>query len=172
MDIGTKIFIKDTDFGCMGCKKRVGVITHKKANHGLLDNQRGYNVELDDGIVWRINKDASVEILAKPFNKDLLKPGVVVERANHTFAIIIGDTIYSRIGHIKISDYNENIELDHVHSLDIINVYKPTGDGNISKILDGKCLELIASRPEDVKEMTLDQVCKELGYRIKIVEED
>ena len=146
------------------------------------NDENGYNVELEEfypmesgkSKVWRINPDAEVEILESVFGKHLLRDGVIVKRRNNTYAIVIGDYLYSKMGHILLSDYETNLTCppSPTKDLDIMVIYKATGYGNIFDILDGNSLEVIAERPEEVKEMTLDQICKELGYNVKIVKED
>lgn len=174
MKVGTKILIKKTCDGCRGAEGRRGVVTDKEAERGLLDFKPGYNVKLDNGRVWRINPDAKVEVLEPVFGKHLLCDGVIVKRRDDTYAIVIGDYLYSKGGHILLSDYNDDLINQNSISdvFDIMAICKPIGKGSIIDIFNGILLDLVAERPEEVKEMTLDQICKELGYNVKIVKED
>ena len=174
MKIGTRILIKKTARGCAGAERCKGVVTEKQCTDGLLDADPGYNVELDNGEIWRINVDAEVEILNNEFGKHLLKDGRVVKRNNGTFAIVIGNQTYSRMGHCLLTQYNDNLNCHCCmdNTLDIIAIYEPSGQGDINDILDGKYLNLIAEHPVEVREMTLTEICKELGYNVKIVKED
>lgn len=63
MDIGTRILIKKTGFGCHGAEGKIGVVTDGKNNHGLYETDPGYNVAVSNGEIWRINNSAEVKIL-------------------------------------------------------------------------------------------------------------
>lgn len=173
MKVGTRIFIKETGYGCKGAEGSIGVVTDKEAPNGLLSLHNGYNVELENGNVWRINPDAKVDVLEPVFGKHLLRDGVVVKRRNDTYAIVIGDYLYSKMGHTLLSDYDDDLinQIAYTKDLDIMAICKPIGKGSIIDIFNGILLGLIAERPEEVKEMTLAEVCKELGYNVKIVKE-
>lgn len=173
-NVGTRILIKKTKVGCKGAEHREGVITDKPSNNGLYAWDPGYNVELNNGSVWRINPDAKIEILS-PFGKHLLRDGVIVRRRDDTYAIVIGNNTHSIKGFIRLFDYNDDLtmRLDQP-DYDIMAIYTPGGFGSIKDLFKGEYLELIAERPEvkeEVKEMTLEEICKELGYNVKIVKE-
>lgn len=172
MNVGTKILIKKTCRGCWGAERKVGIVTNKPHYSGLHESKPGYNVELENGVVWRINPDAEVEILEIEFDKHLLRDGVIVKRKGGSYAIVSGDHTYSKTEFYCLNNYFENLKSKHVSELDIVAIYEPTGTGTINNILDGQYLRLIAERPEEVREMTLDEICKELGYNVKIVKED
>lgn len=174
MKVGTRIFIKETGYGCKGAERYSGVITTEHSTDGLLAKDPGFNVKLDDGRVWRINPDAKVDVLEPIFGKHLLRDGVVVKRRNDTYAIVIGDYLYSKMGHTLLSDYDDDLinQIAYSKDLDIMAICKPIGKGSIIDIFNGNLLDLIAERPEEVKEMTLAEICKELGYNVKIVKED
>ncbi len=105
------------------------------------------------------------------FGKHLLRDGVIVKRKNDTYAIVIGNSMHSKKGFINLSDYDDDLKNKIDPSeFDIMAIYTPDGSGSIRDIINGEYLELIAERPE-VKEMTLEQICKELGYNVKIVKE-
>ena len=63
MDIGTRLLIETTVFGCRGAEGKIGVVTDGKNNHGLWETDPGYNVAVSNGGIWRINNDAKVKIL-------------------------------------------------------------------------------------------------------------
>lgn len=107
------------------------------------------------------------------FGKHLLRDGVIVRRRDDTYAIVIGDYFHSKTGYSCLSSYDDSLYCKEcIHDeLDIMAIYKPIGRGSIDSILDGKYLMLISERPAEVKEMTLEEICKELGYNVKIVKE-
>lgn len=130
-----------------------------------------YRIEEDDER-WNWTKEMFEPVPS--FGKHLLRDGVIVKRRDGSYAIVMGDNIYSKKGNMNLCSYNETLEdscFPKIADLDIMAIYRPVGYGSITEILDGKCLELIAERPE-VKEMTLEEICKELGYDVKIVKEE
>ena len=62
MEVGTIVEILEPGKGCLGARFRAGTVTDKKANHGLLSDQPGYNVDIGGGQIWRINENARVKI--------------------------------------------------------------------------------------------------------------
>jgi hypothetical protein len=107
------------------------------------------------------------------FGKHLLRDGVIVKRRNDTYAIVIGDNTYSGKGFICLDEYYDDLSNRFDPSnFDIMAIYTPDGHCSIYDLLKGEYLELIAERPEEVKEMTLEEICKELGYNVKIVKEE
>lgn len=73
MRIGTKIEIIETRDGCRGAQGKIGVVTDRKNNMGLLENAPGYNVETSNGQIWRINPNAKVNILSRDDHLDTLR---------------------------------------------------------------------------------------------------
>jgi hypothetical protein len=73
--LGTKIRIIDAGLGATGCNRCIGIVTDEESSNGLLEHDEGYNVKIiksdnsyiskliRDGYVWRIHKDAEIEIL-------------------------------------------------------------------------------------------------------------
>lgn len=60
--IGTKIKIIKTCNGCLGAEGKIGIVTNKRHICGLFESDPGYNVECENGSIWRINLDAKIEI--------------------------------------------------------------------------------------------------------------
>lgn len=69
---------------------------------------------------------------------------------------------------ISIDDYNSDLTIENAPHLDIMKVYSCSRYASCSLHCDRCDRDLIWER-EEVKEMTLEQVEKELGYKIKIV---
>ena len=63
----------------------------------------------------------------------------------------------------ELSSFNMNLTKDHTPGLDIVEVYK----GSISSPFQKT--DLIWKRAKVVEELTLSEVCKELGRDVKIV---
>jgi hypothetical protein len=86
MTVGTRIKIITTTSGCYGAEGMVGVVTSKHHTDGLLSDDPGYNVLVDNGRVWRINNDAKVEVLSTKMPK--LKVGMFgVTKAGKLFVV-------------------------------------------------------------------------------------
>ena len=172
MKVGTKILIKETDFGCKGVEGKIGVVTNEPSHNGLLSFKPGYNVALKNGRVWRINPDAEVEVLEPVFGKHLLRDGVIVKCRNNYLYIVLGERLIGPDGWLRVSDYDNDLKIRQCDpEWDIVTIYRPDMPYNIKSLFDMDYLKLIAERPEEVKEMTLAEVCKELGYNVKIVKE-
>lgn len=61
--VGDKIKIVRATFGCCGAEGKIGVITNKHATCGLVGFKDGFNVDCDDGHVWRIVFESECELL-------------------------------------------------------------------------------------------------------------
>ena len=61
--VGDKIKIVRATFGCCGAEGKIGVITNKHPTYGLVDFKDGFNVDCDDGYVWRIGLESECELL-------------------------------------------------------------------------------------------------------------
>jgi hypothetical protein len=104
-----------------------------------------------------------------------LKNGMVVEYSigldDDKFAMVVNDRLISLNGFMKLKKYNEDLSCETNNDFDIIAVYEVDGYGNgLIDLLKGKGLKKLLQR-EEVKEMTLSQISKELGYDIKVVKE-
>lgn len=132
-----------------------------------------YQLEEDcEGYIW--TKEMFEPVPA--FGKHLLRDGVIVKRRDNTYAIVIGNNTHSIKGFIRLFEYNNDLTMKlYQPDYDIMAIYTPEGFGSIKDLFKGEYLELIAERPEvkeEVKEMTLEEICKELGYNVKIVKEE
>ena len=110
-----------------------------------------------------------------------LKDGMVVENRDGNFYLIRtnfnGNKILSgNVAWNLLSNFDEDLKNKVDSSLDIVKVYLPNGGcGNVLNVVFNKdYLTCIWERKEEdeVVEMTLSQVCKELGKNIKIIKED
>lgn len=63
LKIGDKIEIIRTKNGCKGAEGKVGIVTNRISNNGLFKSDEGFNVEVEQNVIWRINPDAKIEVL-------------------------------------------------------------------------------------------------------------
>ncbi len=128
---------------------------------------------------WR---DEELELVeSKQFTKSDLKDGMVVENRDGERGIYLNGRLYHMDGFNDI-DSNWDDELKFCERrfhrqdkhLDIVRVYavRPCAYGGVEALLsDTDNLELIWERKEEPehKEMTVEEIEKELGYKIKVV---
>ena len=68
--IGTKIRIIDGGYGALCANGRIGIVTVKVSQEGLLHSNKGYNVDCGD-CVYRIRPDAKIEIIDEKTSEGL-----------------------------------------------------------------------------------------------------
>jgi hypothetical protein len=61
--VGDKIKIIKGTIGCFGAEGEIGIVTNKERSNGLNELKKGFNVECDDGKIWRIGFDSVCELL-------------------------------------------------------------------------------------------------------------
>lgn len=61
--VGDKIKIIKGTSGCFGAGGKIGIVTDKRSNNGLFSGAEGFNVECNDGTIWRIGFDSVCELL-------------------------------------------------------------------------------------------------------------
>ena len=113
--------------------------------------------------------------LFEPAAKDLLKPGSVVEIRTGEKYLYLNDVFLSENGGmclnaLGLEEYTDDL-LDNdgngICKYDIQKIYRTSGR-KMRDLFTDKYLTLVWKR-EEPKEMTLEEVEKELGYPIKIV---
>lgn len=106
-------------------------------------------------------------------NVPQLKDGMVVEVRNGALYLIrtnCNDLILSNeLGFLYGSSYNDNLEVYGDKQFDIMTVYNSQGC-SLTNCFAPRHLKLLWKR-EEVEEMTLDEICKALGKKIKIKED-
>lgn len=105
--------------------------------------------------------------------KDLIKSGTVVKVRNGMKYICINGIFMSESGFTCLTDVN-NLNEDlyfktQGKDFEIIEIYK-TYASILSNLFDDEYLELVWKRPER-RELTIEEIEKELGYSIKIIKE-
>ena len=105
-----------------------------------------------------------------------LKAGMIVELLDGSKWLVIKQynselLLISNEGYDLIKYYDENLNNIEVPSCGICKVYIPKGPRYFDGFIDDENLDLLWER-DDVpkKQMTLDDIEKELGYKVEIIE--
>ena len=131
-----------------------------------------YLIDIDHGFsAWN---DKMLEPMS--FTKSDLKDGMVVEQRDGDRLMVLGSRILTGTGYNRLSDFNDElIETRHNNrEYDIVKVYKVIDTDTIyrfDRIFEDRHLELIWERKEEpkYKEMTVEEIEKELGYKVKVI---
>ena len=133
---------------------------------------RGVSME-EDGQEWYWSGRMISEKIS--FTKSELKPCMLVQFRNGDLRIVAkanGDLIFVDPNTGKVGEesyYSDTLENMSSCERDIVAVYGYKKLYVDALVCDTKHRDLIWEREEKVEEMTLEQVCKELGKTIKIV---
>lgn len=110
------------------------------------------------------------------FTKADLKTGMVVELADGERMIVINDSIVGINGWMPLYKYDENLKESTYHDLDINKVWEQRSFVSFIQMFHTDWLDedrfghkLYDRNDPVVEEMTLEQVCEELGRTIKII---
>lgn len=169
--VGDKVRVSEC-YDDLGDKSGVGVIAQVDEH----DTCMPYLVFLNDGNQWWCSEYKLK--LIPPTPKEMLKPGMVVEHANgrltmvfenrnNELLFITDDGSYCRLIHYN-DDLDDLVDVT-TNQWDINKIYGLASrfcDLNEISITDRSLLWERSKQPE---EMTLEQVCEELGREIKIV---
>lgn len=134
----------------------------------IYDERMIYDIEEDCGWSW------SEEMFESVCPKNLLEPGTVVKTRDGDKYININGILMRKSGGswlCRLEDVNDDLvrEKHKNKDMEIIEIYKTDGH-TISELFDDDNLTLVWKR-EEVKEITLSEIEKELGYKVKIVKE-
>ena len=106
------------------------------------------------------------------FTKSDLKDGMIVEYRRGWMELVLGGKTVDGSGSHSLCNFDDELINKDSRDSDIMRVYS-INDGitNIDCIFDRACLTLIWERKEEPKpkEMTVEEIEKELGYKIKVV---
>ena len=112
----------------------------------------------------------------KQFTKADLKTGMVVEIRGGGRYLVIGNRMVNEDDHLLLGDYREDLtDGDDMTDFDIVKVYEINSDYlyDIEDVLLHSSLNLIWERKEEVvKEMSVEEIEKELGYKVKVVNKE
>ena len=157
--------------------KEIGkILTIQNVNHMGLDcyPRKGINYyAFDDGETDYIFYEDELELA--PFTKSDLKDGMVVELRKGRKALFLNNTFMTECNTwLSLKDYNENLTYSSQNSTnspyDICKVFNSEAV-IIDDIFKNNKLNLIWERPkeEPTKKMTVEEIEKELGYKVEIV---
>lgn len=131
--------------------------------------------QLDDGYIY---SEEMLELVSVGFTKADLKDGMVVETREPTHVsryLVLGEHFIQERGTLDLCFYNDDLTRNDRCGTkndvyEIVKVYKAIAI-DLHDIFKDACLELIWERPEEEshKEMTVEEIEKELGYKIKVV---
>lgn len=122
----------------------------------------GYRLKEDDG-EWHWSED-TMEGLKKPSKEELLKMpiGTIIktDREHNNVFVKVGENEFCNndVGHVEDYNINEDLSLNYFKGK-IIEIQEPT-------------YVTIYKADEAIKEMTIAEMEKELGYPIKVIKED
>jgi hypothetical protein len=127
----------------------------------------------EDGGEWFWTDEMFESNVINCFTKADLKDGMVVEYRDGDRRMVMGNKFISDFGFAFLHNFTNTLEGKCFDSMTIDKIYKSS-----SHTLDGYFknynLTLIWKRPteEPIKEMTVAEIEKELGYKVKIKSED
>lgn len=109
------------------------------------------------------------ELELVPFTKSDLKDGMVVEYRNGIRYLVLGDKLIGEFTWASLKHIREDL-LSNSGVLTIDKVYT-TSAYRLGQLFNDKFLTLIWERPkeEPAKKMTVEEIEKELGYKVEIV---
>lgn len=113
------------------------------------------------------------DFMNKKFTKADLKDGMVVEFANGHKAIVIGNRFIGKGCFSMLNNWSDTLEHCNSPFKFITKVYTSRAI-SLTTYLENHNLTLIWERPKEdpVKEMTVAEIEKALGYKVKIVFEE
>lgn len=125
-----------------------------------------YNIEPTE-FWWRED-----ELELAPFTKSDLKDGMVVEYRNGVRRMVLDDKLIGYDGHLPMNSLRDDLCYDAVSVVksqyDVVKVYKSSAN-IFNSYFEDYYLTLIWERPKSAKKMTVEEIEKELGYKVEIV---
>lgn len=120
--------------------------------------------------------DTELKLVEAEFIKADLKDGMVVEYRDSSRRMVLGDKLFGHNLSSSLDNFTDTLEPFDSHLSNMITidkVYKSKGV-TLEEYFITKNLTLIWERPkeEPVKEMTVTEIEKELGYKIKVIGEE
>jgi hypothetical protein len=110
----------------------------------------------------------------KEFTKSDLKTGMFVKQREGMYMLVLEDRAVGNTGFTLLSDVRHNLLASAYKHLDIVAVYKASGDGVMTDYMEGNELTLIWERTEQTpaqKEMEVLQTkMDELQEQMKVVQ--
>lgn len=172
--VGDKVKVKDKNIkfsdSYRGC---TGVINMFDES---ITGKEGYRIVFDghDGLdrwVWFDEELVLVEHAT--FTKSDLKDGMVVEYHYGDRELVFGSRSINGSGWHNLEDYTEDLTEDKYHfahhAIDKVYEVDNTRITNLNDVFNDRFLTLIWERKPDYKEMTVEEIEKELGYKVKVI---
>lgn len=127
-----------------------------------------YGVENACG--WIVYEDEITLVEHAPLTKSDLKDGMVIENREGTILLLVGDVLMNSNQYMWSTTIKDDLTHKIFRDLDIVKVYTTSGN-TFSTVLNESNLTLIWERKEEPshKEMTVEEIEKELGYKIKVI---
>lgn len=150
-------------------------LTIKSVNPNPINRDPHYGVEGKSVVVY----EEELELVESGFTKADLKDGMILEKRNGDRGIYIRGVLHCKVGFNDIeSNWDDELKnIDGIcigQDIDIVKVYevKSRAGGSVEGLLTStNNLTLIWERKEEpeYKEMTVEEIEKELGYKVKVV---
>lgn len=122
--------------------------------------------------VWFEDELELVEEKEKPFTKADLRDGMVVEYKDGNRRLVVGDAFIGRNSYTLIAEFTDDLKCHNgFPMMEIVKVYTSSHKG-FDKIFKDLYLTLIWERKDEAKEMTVAEIEKQLGYKVKIVDKE
>ena len=148
------------------------MIGDKVATISHVDHGRREHYHLAGDSMYYCWTDEMLELAEeKQFTKADLKPGMVVENCDGTRYLFVNDKFANVNEWSDSKRYNDDLTHSVYDNLHIVKVYISTGY-TLDTMLSNRSLTLIWERKEPVKEMTVAEIEKQLGHKVKIVDGD
>ena len=139
--------------------------------HDICSRSNKYTLSVKGNKLNQYWLDGELELVEPaPFTKADLKDGMVIENRGGTMLLLIGDVLMNNNQYIGSTNIQDDLTHKMFRNLDIVKVYTTNGT-TFSTILNESNLTLIWERKEEPKhkEMTVEEIEKELGYKIKVI---
>lgn len=104
------------------------------------------------------------------FTRDDIREFDIVELKNGRLLQVIHDCVYDNLSlsGYSLNDWEDNLKHYALNERNIVKVYRPA-DSIPTDIDKWKDLPVVWEREPEVKEMTVEEISKALGYEVKIV---
>ena len=141
--------------------------------HDIYPRGNKYTLSVKGNVLNQYWLDGELELVEPAtFTKSDIKDGMVVEHKNGDRALILGGRLVYKDGNRRIENFNDDLTyiISPFDGVEIVRVYTVTSPGgSITNIFKDQYLTLIWERKPDYKEMTVEEIEKELGYKIKVI---
>lgn len=150
----------------VGCNE---YITLNKDYETFYMTKNYYEIINDKGITTSYNKRHFKEVKEDiVMTKDMLKSGMVVETKERGRWLVVNDTMINTSEHMIISKYEEDLTYYFNDAFTITKVFDIQLP-HLTHVHKLSQAENMVWKRKEVKEMTIEQIEKELGYTIKVI---